>query len=122
MNVRSLQARMIGSAMALAGVLAFATAAHAGDAGGEPVAKVGSVVVRYADLDLSSSDDAKVLYERLSSAAKRACGKAPMAWDREGREDWDKCRERRLQKAVDQVGNPNVNALHAVHKDEAKVS
>ena len=29
--------------------------------------------------------------------------------------------ERRLQKAVDQIGNPNVNALHAEYKSEAKV-
>ena len=122
MNAQNFQSKMIGPMIALTGMFALALSAHAGEARNDaPTAKVGSVVVNYSDLDLTSSDDAKVLYARLSSAASRACGGTPMAWDRDGRKAYVACHERKLEKAVGKVNHPNVQAVHALRKEGSKV-
>jgi UrcA family protein len=120
MNRHDLRTRVIGSVVAFAGTLGLALAAQAGEPGTAPAEKHDDVVVRYADLDLTSAEGAKALYARLSSAAERACGKAPNSRELKARSQYKACFDRTLEKAVGKVGNPSVQALHAV-RDGAKV-
>jgi UrcA family protein len=71
------------------------------------------VVVDYADLDLGSVAGNKALYARLSQAAERACGPEPEPRELRARSGYRKCREAALAKAVDRIGSPELQALHA---------
>lgn len=66
-----------------------------------------SVVVRYGDLDLQSSEDVKILRKRIRSAAQSACG----SLDTEIlglRDAYEDCVEAAFTDGVAAVGNPNV--------------
>ena len=122
MNAQRFNKGMIGSMIAIAGTLALATSAHAGDASpADTSVKHEDVVVQYADLNLASNDGAQALYARLEAAAARACGNTPMAWEVQARKNFKSCVERKLDKAVGKVNDPNVQALHKVRKEAAKV-
>lgn len=116
MNAHSLKTVILGSTIAVAG--ASGLAAHAGEVAS---ARHADVVVRYADLDLNSSEGAKTLYARLSAAAERACGNESGARDLGARLQYQACVERALEKAVGKVGNAGVQAVHAVRKGPAAV-
>jgi UrcA family protein len=121
MNSQRFGKTVIGSMMVSVGTFALALSAQAGDASINATVKHDDVVVKYADLDLASEEGAQTLYARLSSAAARACGNTPMAWEHKARKDFKACFDRKLEKAVGKVGHPNVQAVHAVRKDAAKV-
>ena len=121
MNSQRFDKTVIGSMMAFVGTFALALSAQAGDASINATVKHDDVVVKYADLDLASEEGAQTLYARLSSAAARACGNTPMAWEHKARKDFKSCFDRKLEKADGKVGHPNVQAVHAVRKDAAKV-
>jgi UrcA family protein len=57
---------------AVLGIAFFAAGAQAGEA----AFGANSVTVRYSDLNLSTAAGAKVLYQRIHSAAERVCGDA----------------------------------------------
>lgn len=121
MNTQRFSKTVIGSMMGFVGTFALALSVQAGEASPAATIKHDDVVVKYADLDLASEEGAETLYARLSSAAARACGNTPMAWEHKARKDFKACFDRKLEKAVGKVGHPNVQAVHAVRKDAAKV-
>ena len=103
---------MVAVILALAATLGAAATAQASDAGRPGMVRT-QVVVDYADLNLGSVAGNKALYARLSHAAERACGPEPESKDLRGRSDYRQCREQALAKAVDSIGSPELQALHA---------
>jgi UrcA family protein len=87
-------------------VLAFSTlmllagpAAHAADRVGDVPTKT----VSYRDLDLSTAQGAQALYGRIESAAREVCRGTEFS-------DFDACRARAIEGAVNDVGNPLLSA------------
>ncbi len=82
-------------------------------------ADVPSVIVRYSELDASSSDGARHLYARLKAAARTVC--TPL----EGRslaqkESYDRCYNTALEAAVTKVDHETLSALHVqAHRGSA---
>ena len=107
--------------------LAFAVAASACLLAGVAIAQsstISEVVVRpaasgvqthaetvaYADLDLGHEAGARTLLARISGAAKRVCGPAPELHD--SRAPYRHCVDSAVDRAVTEVNQPTVNALH----------
>jgi len=90
----------------LAGSLGVAHAAPAQD--------LPQVVVSYGDLDLSSGDGVRELYNRIASAAREVC---PYANAREiGQMALNRaCRNAAISRAVRDVKSPQLVALRAEH-------
>lgn len=112
MKTNTQQARMLVTMIALATTAAISSTAQAGDA-----ARAGthhnSVVVKYSDLDLNGIAGNKVLYARLSAAAKRACGSESDPRDLQRRMQYRTCYDSTLDRAVDKIGSRELQALHA---------
>jgi UrcA family protein len=72
---------------------------------------VRSVAVRYGDLDLASDAGVRALYARLRSAAANVCGPGADR-DLAMRQAWQACRDEALGRAVSQLGNARLAALH----------
>ena len=72
------------------------------------------MVVSYADLDLSSGDGVRELYERISAAAREVC---PYPNARELRQSMvnRSCRNTAISRAVSEVKSPQLVALRAEH-------
>jgi UrcA family protein len=75
---------------------------------------VPAVRVSYAGLDLTSERGVQILYQRIATAAERVC---PSADSRNLRAfvDGRACRKQAIERAIAQVGNPKLAALHAEH-------
>jgi UrcA family protein len=70
-----------------------------------------TVAVRYGDLDLSRDEGVRALYGRLRAAAANVCG--PRTYrDLATLRLWRECRDETLGRAVGQIGNPRLAALH----------
>ncbi len=82
-----------------------------------------AVVVSYADLDLTSTAGASTLYARLESAASKACGHEPTAslWELNRMAAYEACYEHALAKAVNQVDNDTLHALHAERRTRSSM-
>ena len=70
-----------------------------------------TATVRYSDLNLSTADGVRVLYQRLKAASRNVC----RAY--EGRElarvsSWRACYDEALTGAVTQLNIPNLTAAH----------
>jgi UrcA family protein len=91
----------------LAGSVGAAQAATSTDA-------VPTVVVRYGDLDLSSTEGARVLYQRISVAARQVC---PVEFSRAVLQVGKNraCREAAIERAVNAVNNPQLVAMRSEH-------
>ncbi len=79
---------------------------------GAPQDDVPRVVVRYADLDLSTQEGVQTLYKRISSAARLVCPATDprtLVKFSEGRT----CREAAIARAVSSVHSSQLAALHA---------
>jgi UrcA family protein len=102
--------------VALAGCVFVATA----DAAGVVTANSGvpSVVVRYNDLNLASDQGAQALYRRLSGAARRVC---PVENARDlGEFSRSRgCQTEAIARAVQEINNPRLAALHALHSSRS---
>jgi UrcA family protein len=100
--------------IALAGA-ALSTAAHAQI---EPLngPATASVIVAYADLDLSTAPGAKAMLKRISSAARRACGEYPPAGSAltvDAVREWHACQHRTVRAGVARLNHPAVSSLFA---------
>lgn len=91
----------------LAGTVGAAQAATSEDA-------VPTIVVRYGDLDLSTTEGARVLYQRISVAAHQVC---PFENSRVVSQIGKNraCREAAIQRAVNTVNNPQLVAMRSEH-------
>jgi len=96
-------------ATAILGVLAASFAAVCGAAGsaGEPQS-----IVKYADLDISTSQGATVLYNRIRSASEGLC--APLnGGDLDSKFRAKACVQRAIDGAVAKVNRPALYAVYA---------
>ena len=79
-----------------------------------------SVTVSYADLNLASDVDARVLLERIRHAAEQVCPAA----DRSDLqylhrlEERGRCIREAIARAVQQVGNPRLAAVYSAHANQ----
>jgi UrcA family protein len=91
----------------LAGSVGAAQAATSTD-------EVPSVVVRYGDLDLSTTEGARTLYQRISVAARQVC---PVEFTKVlslvGKNR--ACREAAIERAVNAVNNPRLATVRSEH-------
>jgi UrcA family protein len=76
-----------------------------------PEPGVRTLVVRYYDIDLTRPEGAQVLYRRIGSAARQACGYLDIR-DLKGNAEFDECYARAVDDAVAQVNSPMLTALH----------
>lgn len=74
--------------------------------------RTSSVKVSYADLNLSRAEDAALLYRRIEKAARQVCRGNPGNRTFAELADFDRCRDEAIAKAVMDVGNGTVIALH----------
>jgi UrcA family protein len=99
----------------LAAIAAIACNLTAGNASAAtPAAKVPTVTVSYADLDLSKPAGVEMLYQRIKDAARTVC--APLASKGLTREGvwrlWRDCYEQAVSNAVASINRPTLTALH----------
>ena len=109
MKVFTQKSRIILTMIAIAATTGMATTAQAAST---TAPRYANVVVSYADLNLRSADGSKALYARLSDAASRACGSAPLTRSQQHITHYRACVERKLDRAVAKVGSRTLEALH----------
>jgi UrcA family protein len=88
-------------------MLLAGSAAHAANRVGDVPTKT----VNFRDLDLSTSQGAQALYDRLKDAAREVCAGAELA-------EFDACRARAIEDAVKDVGSPLLSAVQAEDRFE----
>jgi UrcA family protein len=93
----------------LAGVMA-AGAAGAATSDNDPP----SIVVKYSDLTLATDSGVNQLYRRITAAARQVCPDAPIR-DLGMRQQVQACRNQAVARAVRQIDNSRLAALHASH-------
>lgn len=71
-----------------------------------------SIKVSYADLNLSRPEDAALLYWRIEKAARQVCRGNPGNRTFAELADFQRCRDEAIAKAVMDVGNTSLIALH----------
>ena len=98
--------RALSAILAATSVLTGAAPVSAQSADAAP-----NVAVRYADLDVSHVTGAKVLLQRIKTAAIRACGGAPDLREFQRRADFDQCRKSAVASAVARVNAPVLTAM-----------
>jgi len=103
--------------MLLIGIAAgLPIAAQAGEPASEPTRTQPieiSIVVSYADLDLTNPVGARTLYARLKRAAGKACGNRPSPLELRAAKEYLDCYNLALTKAVNRVNSQQLYALHA---------
>jgi len=81
---------------------------------GEPTQVATSVVVRYADLDLSRPKDARILYDRLHAAARWACTNIGVQEnDLASLSEYHRCIKQAMANAVANVGSQGLTEVYA---------
>jgi UrcA family protein len=91
----------------LAGIMA------AGSAGAASLdSDVPSVVVKYSDQSLATDEGVHALYRRITHAAEQVCPDATRDLSRQVRVS--QCRDQAIARAIRQIGNSRLAALHAV--------
>jgi UrcA family protein len=91
--------------------LGYGMAALSGAAAAEEAAP--SEVVRYADVNLSTPEGARILYRRIQAAASRVCQFDAIV-DRHLMDVQKTCYRHAIDEAVKQVGSPTLSQLHGV--------
>ena len=79
-------------------------------------------VVRYSDLDLSSSVGIHTLYQRIQDAAWRVCLDVVPPHNGQGGIENIKCRQTLIDVAVAQVNKPALTALHAGKSSDSRTA
>jgi UrcA family protein len=93
----------------LAGVMAAGAASAAGLDSGEP-----QVVVKYSHQSLATDEGVKALYRRITFAATQVCPDISIR-DLGLQSRIAQCRDQAVTRAVRQIGNSRLAALHAGH-------
>ena len=119
MNRHSIKTRTFGLMLGFVGTLGVAFAAHAGDEMPSTAFVHESAVVRYDDLSLDSAAGIKALYARLTHAAARVCGSEPHVAELRRRAQYRSCYNSALNKAIDKIGNDNLQALQKAESRSA---
>ena len=78
----------------------------------------GSVLVRFADVDLEKSSGATVLYGRLRHAARQVCRGYPSLGLGQP-VVWSTCYKNAVARAVQTVNRPSLTAVHMSHTRRA---
>jgi UrcA family protein len=75
----------------------------------------GRSVVYYGDLDIDTEQDAKILFQRIGRAAKKACGGHATFSSYTGTLDhtFEECRAEAVQRTVKQLDAPVVTRLYS---------
>lgn len=94
------------------------SALAAGSTPADPEGDAPSRTVKYADLDLTHSQGAAVLYARIRSAARQVC-LPTYNWLSEMHTPAQECRERAIARAVDDVNAPTLTTYHREHTQSA---
>jgi UrcA family protein len=80
-----------------------------------------SIKIQSGDLDLSRSTGAKVMLQRIHSAATRICGPAPSDWLHNGRQ-YEACVKTTTDRAVESLGSPMVTAMNGGGSSPVRVA
>jgi UrcA family protein len=94
---------------------------EAGLAQPAPAADAPSVVVHYSDLDLSTPQGTRILYQRLQSAANSVCPRPaqelePLAIQMQRRRIFQMCVSETLARAVAQLNRPGLSRDLAMNR------
>jgi UrcA family protein len=109
-----------GSVAVAAGLICAALVSGSGEAKADPVRRVFSwnplEIVRqtrvdYSDLDLNTTQGARMLLERIDRASEAVCGGAQRDPSPTERREFDDCRVAAVSHAVRTVKNPLLTAL-----------
>src|SRR5262245_29379059 len=92
-------------------LLGVTAAAHAADRVGDVPTKT----VSFRDLDLSTSQGAQALYDRIETAAREVCRGTDFA-------EFDACRARATDDAVNHVGSPLLSAANRSARDREELA
>jgi UrcA family protein len=92
-----------------AGVMAAGAASAA-----NPASDVPSVVVTYSEQSLATDAGVHALYRRITGAARQVCPDASIR-DFSLQKQVEQCREQAITRAIRQIDNSQLAALHAVH-------
>ena len=71
-----------------------------------------SATVRYHDLDVTTADGVRVLYQRLRAASRQVC-RAYDSRELDRFAEWRACYDRALTDAVTQLDLPSLTAAHS---------
>ena len=105
----------------LAGIaLAAAAAVLASPAAPAATPAIRTLTVRYADVDLSTTQGVAALYRRLQGAARFVCGESDNSLAQQ--RSWNDCYRRAVGDAVGAVDNPRLTALYREHSGAAPVT
>jgi UrcA family protein len=99
--------RLIAAAIGIAMISSFSTLCNAA---GTPDAP--KTMVKYADLDISTSQGATALYNRIHSAAEGVCS-GYFHDDLVARSGWKLCMKEAIEGAVTKVNQPALSAVYA---------
>jgi len=101
------------SVLALTTLALLGSSASALAAPPSHVGEIATKVVRFNDLDLSTAEGAKTLYERISFAALIVCRDV-------GSTEMRECRARAVDDAVRGVGRPLLSSIHRSSVDRVE--
>jgi UrcA family protein len=107
-------------AIAAAATFAFSLGAHADTSTDGSIAR-GRSVVQYADINIATEQGAKLMLVRIERAARKACGGHPTFSSYTGSLDdtFEECRDKAVQRAVEQLGAPLVTRMYSEAKPRA---
>ncbi len=71
-----------------------------------------AVTVRFADLNPSTPEGIRALYERITDAAQTVCGPSSSLWDANAYWNWRTCYRATIANTVRQINRPQLTALH----------
>lgn len=106
-------------ALACLGVAGIITLGLFSPAMARPNEATTSITVRFGDLDLAKPAGIEELYKRIRKAADKACGGYPSGQVIWQKQNYRQCREMAVARAVQDVDNGQLTALHAGSKGKA---
>jgi UrcA family protein len=74
-----------------------------------------SATVQYSDLNLSTREGGKAMYQRIKSTARKLCGDEPDIGEIGAMDGWRTCVSDAVNNAVGQLNAPTVTAFNGHH-------